>query len=252
MLDIKNLTVKVDNQTVVDNVSLTLPPGHLHVLMGPNGAGKSSLGQALMGHPHYQLTHKSHASLNGTSLLDLSPDQRAHEGLFLAFQYPVAIPGVSVQNALKTAYEAVHCSGCTVHQHCPKLSVTQFRGQLQQTAGSLDINSQLLARPLNDGFSGGEKKRIEMVSLLTLKPKYGILDETDSGLDIDSIKLVAKAIKEAINQDKVGILLITHYRRILDYLKPDQVSVMIKGKRVKTAGPALINQIDKSGYKQFV
>jgi Fe-S cluster assembly ATP-binding protein len=203
-----------------------------------------------MGHPHYQIGPKSHVLLNNTSLLRLSPDQRAHEGLFLAFQYPVAIPGVSVQNALKAAYEAIHCQGCTAHTHCPKLSVSQFRQELQATAKKLGISPDLLTRPLNDGFSGGEKKRVEMIALHVLKPKYVILDETDSGLDVDSIKLVARAIDQAISEG-VGVLLITHYRRILDYLKPDQVSIMIKGRLVQTAGPELIDDIDKFGYSNY-
>lgn len=253
MLVIKHLTVRVGDTFVVNDVSLTVKPGKIHALMGPNGSGKSSMANALMGHPHYQVNHHSRVELNHISLLSKTPDERAHEGLFLAFQYPQAIPGVSVQNALKTAYEAIHCSGCLIHDHhhCPKLTVTNFRRQLQKTAQSLNIDASLLSRPLNDGFSGGEKKRIEMLSLLTLKPKYALLDETDSGLDIDSLKLVAQAIHMAAKNDHLGILLITHYRRLLDYVQPNNVSVMVKGKLMKTDGPALLDQIDTHGYKSF-
>lgn len=250
MLSLQNLSVAVDSKPIVSKVTLTLKPGNIHVLMGPNGSGKSSLAMALMGHPRYHISDGD-ILLNQTSLLPLSPDERAHQGLFLAFQYPVAIPGVSVQNVLKNAYETIHCSGCTQHPHCPKLSVTEFRRRLQDTATSLDINPQFLTRSLNDNFSGGEKKRLEMIALLTLKPQIALLDETDSGLDVDSIKLVAKAINQAINDHQIGVLLITHYRRILDYIKPDQVSILIKGKLVKTGGPELIDQIEAHGYKQF-
>jgi Fe-S cluster assembly ATP-binding protein len=250
-LRFKNISVTVEGKQVVDNLNLTVKPGQIHALMGPNGSGKSSLSYAVMGHPHYQMSQDSKIQLNGVSLHSKAPDERAHEGLFLAFQYPLAIPGVSVQNALKAAYEAVHCSGCTSHDHCPKLTVTQFRTQLQATAQSLGIDQSLLTRSLNDGFSGGEKKRVEMISLLTLKPRYAILDETDSGLDVDSIKLVARAINQAVTQDHVGILIITHYRRILDYVKPDTVSIMVKGNLVKSGGPELVDHIEKSGYKSF-
>lgn len=253
MLMLDHLTVRVGGKLVVNGVSLTLNPGQVHALMGPNGSGKSSLAHALMGHPQYVVASTSQFSLNDQSLLDLSPDERAHAGLFLAFQHPQALPGVSVQNALKAAYEAIHCSGCTIndHHHCPKLSVTTFRQQLQTTAVTLNINPALLTRSLNDGFSGGEKKRLEMLTLLTLKPKYAILDEIDSGLDIDSLKLVAQAIKLAVKHDQVGMLLITHYRRILDHVKPSRVSVMVNGQLVKTDGPTLLDQIDKNGYRQF-
>lgn len=251
MLSVKNLTVSVADKIVVNNLTIRVKSGAIHALMGPNGSGKSSLSNALMGHPHYNLGAQSRAYLNKISLLDKSPDERAHLGLFLAFQYPVAIPGVSVQNALKTAYESIHCSDCTTHQHCPKLSVLEFRRRLETTAISLGIDPSFLKRPLNDGFSGGEKKRVEMISLLTLKPQIAILDETDSGLDVDSIKLVAQAINQAVTQDHVGILIITHYRRILEYVKPDTVSVMIKGQLVKSGGSALVEQIEQSGYKSF-
>ena len=252
MLKINRLTVSVDQQPILHQLDLKVKPGQTHALMGPNGSGKSTLAFALMGHPHYQVDSSSQVVLDSVSLLNLSPDERAHEGLYLAFQYPLAIPGVSVQNALKSAYEAIHCTGCSRHEHCPKLSVSDFRRQLTERALSLGIDPVILTRSLNDGFSGGEKKRLEMLTLLTLKPKYAILDETDSGLDIDSLKIIAQAIQSAVKKDHLGVLLITHYRRILDYVKPDKVSVIIKGRIVKSDGPALLDAIESGGYSQFI
>ncbi|OGV97173.1 Fe-S cluster assembly ATPase SufC [Microgenomates group bacterium RBG_16_45_19] len=251
LLQVRRLAVTVADRSVVGPLDLNLKAGAIHALMGPNGSGKSSLAYALMGHPDYHVTAGT-TTLNGDSLLDKSPDERAHLGLFLAFQHPVAIPGVSVQNALKTAYEAIHCTGCHLHDHCPKLSVTEFRQQLQHHAQILAIHPSFMTRALHDGFSGGEKKRLEMLTLLTLKPKIAILDETDSGLDIDALKLVAHAAKLAARQDQVGLLVITHYPRLLQHLRPTQVSVMVKGQIVATDGPKLISRLDQSGYRQFL
>lgn len=251
VLSLKKVSVSVDSKTVVRDLDLSVESGQIHCLMGPNGSGKSSLAMALMGHPHYRVTGGD-IFLNQTSILNKSPDERAHLGLFLAFQYPLSIPGISVQNTLKAAYEAIHCTGCTLHDHCPKLSVTDFRRQLTESAASLGLPAALLARPLNDGFSGGEKKRLEMLTLLTLKPKFAILDETDSGLDVDSIKLVSKVINTQVRKEKLSVLLITHYRRLLEYVVPHIVSVMIKGQIVKSGGSQLIDQIEQDGYRQFV
>ena len=173
----------------------------------------------------------------------MTPDQRAQAGLFLAFQYPSTIEGVSVQNMLKKAYESITGS--------PVKSVLNFRKNLQQTSMQLDIDPSLLSRSLNDGFSGGEKKRVEIIQMLTLKPKIAILDETDSGLDIDSIKLAAKGIKIAVMQNKTSAIIITHYRRILDYVKPDYVHIVINGQIVNTGGSSLVKKLEKNGYKSF-
>lgn len=245
MFSLKNVSTTVDEKRVVKNVSLTVKPGEIHALMGPNGSGKSSLSLTLMGHPHYQLGKDSQITLNKQSLVERTPDERAKAGLFLAFQYPVAIPGVTVLQTLKAALDAVESNP-------EKTTFSAVRKQAQAHAKALGIDVSFLNRPINDGFSGGEKKRIEMISLLTLKPKYAVLDETDSGLDIDSIKLVAKAIHHAAKKDHVGILIITHYRRILDYVSPDKVSVMIDGKIATTDGPTLIEQIESNGYKSFI
>lgn len=251
MLKVSALKVTVEGKPILNGVNLSLKTNQIHALMGPNGSGKSTFSQALMGHPHYLVNGHSQATLNGVSLLDKTPDERAHEGLFLAFQHPVSIPGVSVQNAIKTAYEAIHCTGCTLHDHCPKLSVTDFRSKLAAAAKTLGLAPAILSRPLNDGFSGGEKKRLEMLSLLTLRPQIAILDETDSGLDIDSLKLVAGTVKNYARSQPAGILIITHYRRILDYIRPDIVSVMVQGQIVVSGGPELVDQIEARGYSQF-
>jgi Fe-S cluster assembly ATP-binding protein len=254
MLTLKNFRVTVDQKPIVKGIDLSVKPGELHVLMGPNGSGKSTLAYALAGHPHYHVPTASKATLIRRQLLKLSPDDRARAGLFLAFQYPVTLEGVSVQNFLKTAYDHLHCYNCKEGDEvgdCGRLSIKQFRQLLTDTAKSLDIKPELLSRSLNDGFSGGEKKRLEILQLQILKPKFAILDETDSGLDIDSIKVISHGINATINDHGTGILLITHYRRILKHLQPNHVHIMVKGKLVASDGPKLLTTIDKSGYSSF-
>ncbi len=213
--------------------------------MGPNGSGKTSLAYGLAGHPDYTTTPQSKLTLDGHDLISLSPSQRAKAGLFLAFQYPVAIPGVSVQNFLKLAFDTLHPGDKSFP------SVLAFRKHLQDQAKLLGVKPTLLSRSLNDGFSGGEKKRLELLQLLVLRPKYAILDETDSGLDIDSIKLVAHVITTLVKTHHTGIILITHYQRLLEHLKPDFIHVLLKGRVVKTGGPELVNQLEHGGYQQF-
>lgn len=254
MLTIKNLSVSVDSKKIINRLSLQIRSGQIHALMGPNGSGKSTLAYALAGHPDYHVNKSSKASLNRKNLLNLAPHQRAQSGLFLAFQQPISISGVSVQNFLKTAYEATLCTQCEKGDHvgdCPRLSVLEFRQLLQKEAKKLDINPNLLTRSLNENFSGGEKKRIEILQMAILKPKYTILDETDSGLDIDSLKIIAQGIHHVIKTHHTGVLLITHYRRILDHLKPHHVHIMLNGQIIKSNGPKLIHQLEKTGYKAF-
>lgn len=251
MLSLTNFTVTLDDKIIVDHLKLQVEPGEIHVLMGPNGAGKSSLAQALMGNPRYLVAKGSKFTLNRRNLIPLSPDKRAQAGLFLAFQNPVSIQGISVQNFLKTAYEAIHCADCQSHNHCPRLSVSQFRSELNALAQSLDIPQQFLNRSINDDFSGGEKKRLEILQLLILKPQFALLDEPDSGLDIDSLTTVAKGITRAVAEFKTGIVLITHYRRLLDYLNPTKVSVLIKGRLAKTGGSEIIQQLETKGYHAY-
>lgn len=241
MLQLKNIHVNVEEQSIVKGIDMSIQSGDIHAIMGPNGSGKSTLAYTLAGHPHYQLT-KGTITLDGDDLSDASPDERAQAGMFLAFQYPITIEGVSVQNFLKRAHDAIHGKSGTV---------LEFRNQLQQTAKTLGIKPEMLTRSLNDGFSGGEKKRVEILQMLTLKPKIAILDETDSGLDIDSIKLAAQGIKQAVKEANTGCLVITHYQRILEYLKPDRVHVMIDGKIVKSGSSTLVRQLEKTGYKGF-
>jgi Fe-S cluster assembly ATP-binding protein len=212
------------------------------------------LAYALAGHPQYHLQEHSAVSLNDRPISSLPPHERSRLGLFYAFQYPVAIPGVSVQNFLKTAYEQLHCANCqsgTKMGECHHLSVLDFRRQLHHHSASLGIKPDLLSRSLNDGFSGGEKKRLEILQLLTLKPRYAILDESDSGLDIDSIKLLATAINQAVTQNHTGVLVISHYLRLFEHLKPDYVHIMLIGRLVKSGGAPLIQQLDAGGFQQF-
>ena len=240
MLKIVNLAVSVEGKKMLKGINLTLKPGELVAVMGPNGSGKSTLAYALAGHPHYQVT-KGKVSLNSANLLKLSPDERSLAGLFLAFQYPVSVPGVSLDQFLHQAYEL---------RAKTKVAPFEFRKILNKVADNLGVNEQLLNRSLNDGFSGGEKKRVEVLQMALLSPKFAVMDETDSGLDIDALRMVAEGINKTRKQNpKLGILMITHYRRILDYVKPDRVVVLSRGKIVKSGGISLINQLEAKGYK---
>lgn len=243
MLKIINLSVKVESKLVVRHLHLHIKTQETHVLMGPNGSGKSSLAYALAGHPHYQLSPSSQIILNRRHLTHLPPHLRSQAGLFLAFQYPVVIPGVSVQNFLQSAYSHLYPQ--------EKLSVRDFRHHLQLLSNQLHIEHQFLERSLHDGFSGGEKKRIEILQMLCLKPQYAILDETDSGLDIDSIKIIAQGIQSAIKTHKTGVIVITHYQRILNYLNPQYIHIMLQGKIIKTGGPELAQELEKVGYSHL-
>jgi len=240
MLTIRNLKVTVVKKPILKGISLELKPGELVAVMGPNGSGKSTLAYALAGHPHYQIAG-GQVKLDGKNLLKLSPDERSLAGLFLAFQYPVAIPGVTLDQFLHQAYQA---------RAKTKIAPFEFRKILNQKAKDLGVDEKLLSRSLNDGFSGGEKKRVEVLQLALLSPKYAIMDETDSGLDIDALRIVAKGINQIRRASPdLGILMITHYRRILDYVKPDRVIVLSRGRVVKTGSSRLIEQLEAKGYK---
>jgi len=237
MLEIENLHVAADGKEIIAGVSLKIRPGETHTLMGPNGSGKSSLALALAGHPRYQIT-SGKVLLDGRNITKISPDKRAKLGLFLAWQHPVAVPGVSVANFLRTSLRGLK----------KEISATKFIETLKKDMTQLKIDESFAARSINDGFSGGEKKKAEILQLEILQPKYAILDETDSGLDIDALKLVATAIKKAAGPG-VGILLITHYQRILKYIKPDQVHVLIGGEIVKSGDYRLAEEIEEKGYQ---
>lgn len=237
MLQVKNLYVSTDKKEILKGLNLTINPGEIHAIMGPNGSGKSSLSLALMGHPSYQITSGS-IKLDGKDLTTLTPDKRAKLGLFLAMQYPVAVPGVSVFNLLRSANKNLESQ---------KVAALQFQKIVKKEMKNLKIDEKFLTRSINDGFSGGEKKKMETLQLSILRPKYAILDETDSGLDIDSLKTVSSGINNVFSK-KIGILLITHYQRILRYVKPNYVHILIDGKIVKTGDSQLAGEIEKTGY----
>jgi len=237
LFEFDNLHVTVEDKEVVSGVSLKIKAGETHAIMGPNGSGKSSLSNALMGHPSYAIT-KGSAKLLGKEITELSADERSRAGLFLAFQYPLAIPGVTVANFLRTA----------LHAHRGKdADMSDFRKLFKQKMSELSIDPVFATRYLNDGFSGGEKKRVEILQMSILNPKMAILDETDSGLDIDALKTVAEGINKFKNSDN-SVLLVTHYQRLLNYIVPDYVHVMMNGKIVLSGGAELALELEEKGY----
>lgn len=237
LLSIKNLHVKVEGKEILKGVNLEINAGETHALMGRNGSGKSTLSYALMGHPKYEVT-KGEIFYKGENILELATDERARLGLSLAFQYPVAIPGVSVSNFLRAAVKAVRGKD---------IPVKEFRKELKGVMEKLGVPKQFLSRYINDGFSGGEKKRLEIMQLALLKPQMAVLDETDSGLDIDALKTVSDGINSLVSKDS-SILLITHYQRILNYVKPDHVHVFHEGKIIQSGGPELSQKLEEQGY----
>ncbi|MDD3730985.1 MAG: Fe-S cluster assembly ATPase SufC [candidate division Zixibacteria bacterium] len=238
LFEFKDIHVRVEEKAVVAGVSLSIKPGETHAIMGPNGSGKSSLSNALMGHPAYEIT-RGEIYLNGHNLKDMSADERSRAGLFLAFQYPLAIPGVTVANFLRTALQS---------HRGKEADMSDFRKLLKTEMKALAVDEAFATRYLNDGFSGGEKKRIEILQMAILNPKMAILDETDSGLDIDALKTVSDGINRFHNENN-GILLVTHYQRMLNYVKPDFVHVMMNGKIVKSGGPDLALKLEDLGYE---
>lgn len=243
-LKIRNLAVSAEDQKILKGLNLEIPQGEVHAIMGPNGTGKSTLAYAVMGHPRYTIEGGS-VALNGTELLDLSPEERSHAGMFLAFQYPVAIPGVTVANFLRTALNAHRKSQDPEYKGVP---ILEFRKLLTEKMDLLKMDHSMAARYLNDGFSGGEKKRLEILQMAMLEPKFAILDETDSGLDIDALRIVSEGIN-TLKGPTLGILVITHYQRILNYLTPDVVHIMVDGQVIKTGGPDLAEKLEDQGYE---
>ncbi|MBS3080201.1 Fe-S cluster assembly ATPase SufC [Candidatus Pacearchaeota archaeon] len=237
MLEIKNLHVEVDGKEILKGVNLKLEKGKVHALMGPNGSGKSSLANVIMGNPKYKIT-KGKILMNGEVINDLEPDERAKKGLFLSFQYPNEISGVTISNFLRTALNNLKEE---------KINVMDFQKLLKEKFALLNMKEDFASRYLNAGFSGGEKKKSEILQLNILNPKVAILDETDSGLDIDALKVIASGVKNLMNKEKI-IVIITHYKRILKYLKPDKLSVMMDGKIVLEGGHKLVDQLEKKGY----
>ncbi len=239
VFEIRDIHVEVDSKEIVKGVSLEIPRGEIHAIMGPNGSGKSSLVNALAGHPHYTIT-RGEAFLDGKNLLEMDATTRARAGLFLAFQYPQAIPGVTVANFLRSAIKG--------RSGGDESALANFRKELMDKFQLLEIDKSFATRYLNDGFSGGEKKRIEILQMLMLKPLVAMLDETDSGLDIDALKIVSNGINAGATKDR-GVLLVTHYQRLLNYVHPDMVHVMIDGRIVRSDGPELALQLEERGYE---
>ena len=240
-LIIKDLHVSVEGQRILNGVNLVVKKGEVCALMGPNGSGKSTLAYTLMGHPKYAVD-KGEAWYKGKNIFELKPDERAKLGLFLSFQYPQEIPGVSVSNFLRTALNAVKPS---------QISVPDFVKLLKEKMKLLKIDDSFSRRYLNEGFSGGEKKRAEILQLAVLQPEMAILDETDSGLDIDSLKIVAEGVNSMLNPN-FGALIITHYQRILSYVTPDRIHIMVKGRIVKSGGKELAHELEAKGYDEII
>lgn len=242
-LEIRNLHVSIEGKEILKGVDLTVPQGEVHAIMGPNGTGKSTLAYTLMGHPNYEVT-EGEVLFKGVNVLEMPPDVRSHLGLFLAFQYPVSIPGVTVANFLRTAVNAHRKAKNPEDKGMP---IPEFRKIMKQKMEMLKIDSAFAGRYLNEGFSGGEKKRAEVLQMALLQPAIAILDETDSGLDIDALRIVSEGVN-TLRGPELGVLVITHYQRILNYIKPDVVHVMMGGRIVESGGPDLALHLEEHGY----
>lgn len=251
-LEIRNLHANVEDTPILKGVNLTLNSGEIHAMMGPNGSGKSTLAYVIAGHPHYEVT-EGDILVDGESVLEMEADERTQAGLFLAFQYPVAVPGVSVANFLRTAVSNVR--GYTEDKDANRSGVIgsnlmpmrEFRKELTAKMKEFNVDSTFARRYLNDGFSGGEKKRTEVLQMAMLEPKFAILDESDSGLDIDALRIVSDGINKLATSER-GFLMITHYQRLLNYVKPDYVSIFYDGRIVKTGGPEVAHMLEEKGY----
>jgi Fe-S cluster assembly ATP-binding protein len=242
-LVVKNLHVNIEDKEILKGVDLTVKQGEIHAIMGPNGTGKSTLAYTLMGHPNYAVT-AGEVWFKGENVLELAPDERSRLGMFLAFQYPVSIPGVTVANFLRTALNARRKAENPEDKGMP---IPEFRKMLKEQMSLLKMDQNVAGRYLNDGFSGGEKKRAEILQMATLRPEIAILDETDSGLDIDALRIVADGVNALMNNE-MGVLVITHYQRLLNYIKPDFVHIMLDGKIVESGGPDLALHLEEQGY----
>jgi Fe-S cluster assembly ATP-binding protein len=245
-LEIRNLHASIDGAEILKGLDLEMSKGEVHAIMGPNGSGKSTLAHVLMGHPAYEVTD-GEVLLKGVNVLELEPNERSQLGLFLAFQYPAAIPGVTVANFLRMALNA-HRRGPDGEEN--PIRIPEFRKLLQESMERLKIDRSMTSRYLNDGFSGGEKKRMEMLQLAMLRPEMAILDETDSGLDIDALRVVADGVNSLIGPE-MGTLVITHYARLLQYIRPDHVHVLVDGRIVRSGGPELADELERNGYERF-
>ena len=244
LLEIKDLHANVDGKEILKGINLSIEPGTTHAIMGPNGAGKSTLSNVITGRPGYEIT-RGEVLLDGKNVLDLEPDARANEGIFLAFQYPVEVPGVGTTTFLKTALNAKRR-----HHGEAEVDAMQFLKMVRAKTKELKISDDMLKRAVNVGFSGGEKKRAEVLQMAVLEPKLAILDEMDSGLDIDALKIASEGVN-ALRDENRGFLVITHYQRLLDYIKPDHVHVLLDGRIVRSGGADLALELEKSGYADY-
>lgn len=245
MLKIKNLWATIDGKLILKGVDLSVKAGEIHAIMGPNGAGKSTLAKVLAGHPSYEIT-EGEILFKGKNLIEMEPDERAHAGMFMSFQYPVEIPGVSNIEFLRAAYNAQQKA-----KGKPETSLPDFEKLLNEKMTAMEIKPEFKERNLNEGFSGGEKKRNEILQMAVLAPELAILDETDSGLDIDAMRIVAKGVLKLMSK-QMGLILITHYQRLLEYIKPQFVHVMLDGKIVQSGGPELALALEEKGYDWLV
>jgi len=248
LLELKNLHVALEDGTeIVKGVDLAVNTNEVHAVMGPNGSGKSTLAYALMGHPAYQIT-EGQVLFDGEDLTQMEADERAHRGLFLAFQYPHAVPGVTVTSFLRSAINAIRKARAGGEDD--PVRIPEFRKELLDQMDRLKVSRELASRYLNAGFSGGEKKRVEILQMAMLKPRIAVLDETDSGLDIDALRVVANGVKELVSPD-MGAVVITHYQRILNYITPDFVHVFLDGRIVEEGGPELAHKLEAEGYERY-
>jgi Fe-S cluster assembly ATP-binding protein len=241
MLEIKNLHANIDGKEILKGINLKINVGEVHAIMGPNGSGKSTLAQVLAGREEYEIT-KGEVTYNGKNLLELSPEDRAREGLFLAFQYPIELPGVSNTNLLKTALNEIR-----KYRGLEQVDAMEFLSLIKEKTKLVELDQRLLSRSVNEGFSGGEKKRNEIFQMAVLEPKLAILDETDSGLDIDALKIVANGVNALKSKDN-SVIVVTHYQRLLNYIIPDFVHVLYNGKIVKSGGKELAFELEEKGY----
>jgi len=244
-LVIKNLHVNIEDKRILNGVDLRIPQGEVHAIMGPNGTGKSTLANTLLGHPSYKVT-EGEVLYKGKNILDLKTDERSRMGLFLAFQYPVSIPGVTVANFLRTA---LNSRKRAENPDDKGIAIPEFRKLLKEKMEELKIDSSFAGRYLNEGFSGGEKKRVEVLQMAVLQPEIAILDEIDSGLDIDALRIVSEGVNLLRSTQNLGVLVITHYQRLLNYIKPDVVHVMMDGRIVESGGPELAVSLEEHGYE---
>jgi Fe-S cluster assembly ATP-binding protein len=244
VLDIRNLHVSIDEQPILKGIDLVVKQGEIHALMGPNGSGKSTLAYALAGHPAYEPS-AGRVIFDGEDLLEMEADERSHAGLFLAFQYPIAVPGVTLAKFLR---QAINSRRQADDPDDKGISIPEFRRLLKSKMEMLGIDPKFAGRYLNEGFSGGEKKRAEILQMATLEPKIAIMDETDSGLDIDALRVVSEGANQLKEEIDMGMLVITHYQRILNYITPDKVHIMLDGRIVESGGPELAHKLEESGY----